>query len=68
VLISDAVKAVRPDEAPFPAGLVADAMAVPADEAATADEAAADDAADDAPVEDTAAEENPAEEGKNDES
>jgi large subunit ribosomal protein L3 len=68
VLISDAVKAVRPDEAPFPAGLVADAMAVPADEAATADEAAADDAADDAPVEDTAAEESPAEEGKNDES
>ena len=73
VLISDAIKADRPDEAPFPAGLLEDALAAEAAaaEAAAAEAAAADaapaeeaaaDMADETPVEEAAAEEAPAEE------
>ena len=68
VMVSDALKAARPDDAPFPAGLLEDAVAeapveeapaeeVPADEV-SADEAPAEDvSSDDAPSADTAADE-----------
>ncbi|XDZ66416.1 50S ribosomal protein L3 [Alphaproteobacteria bacterium LSUCC0684] len=74
VLISDALKAARPDEAPFPAGLLADAMAdeTPADEVAAEDAPAEDVQAEDmaaegAPAEDNLAEDAPAEEAQADE-
>ena len=50
VMVSDAIKAKRPDDAPFPAGLVADIVA--ASEEAKAEEAKAEDA----PVADATAE------------
>ena len=72
VLISDALKADRPDEAPFPAGLLEDAIAAEAAAAeaaaaeaaaAEAEAAAADEApADEAPAEEAAADEAPADE------
>ena len=52
VLVSDAIKATRPDEAPYPAGLLADAIAAAKAEAEAAEAAAAAEAeatADDAP-------------------
>jgi len=69
VLISDALKEARPEEAPFPAGLLADAMAEDAaaevEAEAPVEEAPADDqapAAEAAPVEEAPAEVTPAEE------
>ena len=66
VLISDALKAARPDEAPFPAGLLEDAIAAEAaaTEAAAAEAAAAEAeaAAEEAPAEEAPADEAPAEE------
>jgi len=56
VLISDAIKAKRPDEAPFPAGLLSDLAAASegvAAEAAMAEDGAAVDAA---PADETVAE------------
>ena len=64
VLVSDAIKAARPDEAPFPAGLLEDALAAEAaavEEAAAAEAAAAaEEAAAEAPAEEAAADEAPA--------
>ena len=58
VMVSDALKAVRPDEAPFPAGLLEDAIAAAAAEEAPVEEAPAEEASsDDAPAADDAAEE-----------
>ena len=58
VLVSDALKAARPDEAPFPAGLLSDFTAEEAASDETATEAAADEAAvDAAPAEEVQAEE-----------
>ncbi|MAH99981.1 MAG: 50S ribosomal protein L3 [SAR116 cluster bacterium] len=48
VLVSDAIKATRPDEAPYPAGLLADAIAAAKAEAEAAEAAAAEAAADEA--------------------
>ena len=42
VLVSDAVKRARPDDAPFPAGLVADPAAEAAAPAETGDDAPAE--------------------------
>ena len=71
VLISDALKAARPDEAPFPAGLLEDAIAAEAAaaEAAAAEAAAAEAeaAAEESPAEEAPAEEAPAEEAPADE-
>ena len=66
VLISDALKAARPDEAPFPAGLLEDAIAA---EAAAAEAAAAEAeaAAEEAPAEEAPAEEAPADEAPTEE-
>ena len=79
VLISDAIKAKMPEDLPFPAGLVGDAVAAdaPADdaadaaaaEAAPADEAPADEApAEEAATESAASEDAAGDEGQKDES
>lgn len=71
VLISDALKANRPDDAPFPAGLLADAVAdeAPADAPQVEDTAAEEAPAVEAVADDAAApqDEAPAAEGANDE-
>ena len=55
VLISDAIKVARPDDAPFPAGLLSDLA--PASEEAPAEDVVAEDAAVDAvPSDETVAE------------
>ena len=60
VLVSDAVKAERPDEAPYPAGLLADGIAQAKEAAESA--AQAESEAEEAPVEDAPAAEAAAEE------
>ena len=62
VLVSDAVKAVRPEEAPYPAGLLADGIAQAKEAAEAAAKAEAEAAA--APAEEPPAEEPPAKEAK----
>ena len=75
VMVSDALKAARPDDAPFPAGLLEDAIAAaPVEEApaeeAPADEVQAEEAVNEAPADEVQAEEAvneaPAEEASSD--
>ncbi len=67
VMVSDALKAARPDEAPFPAGLLEDAIAAAAAEEAPVEEAQAEEAtAEEAQADETPLEEAPAEETSSD--
>jgi large subunit ribosomal protein L3 len=61
VLISDAIKVKRPDEAPFPAGLLSDLAAASEQAAVAEDVVAADAGADAAPADETVADETVAE-------
>ena len=72
VMVSDALKAARPDDAPFPAGLLEDAVAAAPAEEAPADEAPAEDvqaeeAVNEAPAEEASSDDAPAADAADDE-